>query len=396
MGNYESQRRAGSTIIKAKSAKEAMANARNVFGPDVEVLSIEKVNDLYCLEVSNPPSDSQESLKIRHDLNNKKGVNMPKEPLRLEANLLKEKSKNSVSSIEYVHDEMDGVARLEKKFEELSRQLVAGHVQLTPHQGAGLNGLSSIRERLIELGFAEPFVGKLAGAMIENGAMEYDKDMCLRILTSWLNQLGAGHNIEMGWNAIVGPAGSGKTTTIAKLASRAAAQWGPDAVGLVTTDFYRIGAYEQLRMFGEMLGIKVWPARSLPELDSIKQNLTGKKVVFVDTIGTGRDDEKMRDQMEMLSQLGINSTMAIQANLDRNVMRVDLARWREAGAKGVVITKLDQALSLTELVESLIIKSMPVTYAANGQRVPADLHKVSSLLLAHKALRSHSTTTSEL
>ena len=149
-------------------------------------------------------------------------------------------------------------------------------------------------------------------------------------------------------------------------------------------------------MFGEMLGIKVWPARSLPELDSIKQNLTGKKVVFVDTIGTGRDDEKMRDQMEMLSQLGINSTMAIQANLDRNVMRVDLARWREAGAKGVVITKLDQALSLTELVESLIIKSMPVTYAANGQRVPADLHKVSSLLLAHKALRSHSTTTSEL
>ena len=384
MGNYENQRRAGSTIIKARSAKEAMADARMAFGPDVEVLAIEKVGKLYCLEVCNPGSEELAPRKfLQNHVSHSGGLT-----LYSKDNFVDSRATSRAIMIEDQGVNLEGVARLEKKFEELSRKFDEGRIQLVQHQGAGLSSISSIRDKLLETGFAEPLVGKLAGALIDGGAMAYDKDMCLRVLTSWLGQLGAGPQFDSGWCAIVGPAGSGKTTTIAKLASRASAQWGPDSVGLVTTDFYRIGAYEQLRMFGEMLGIKVWPARNPAELSGLKQSLSYKKVVYVDTIGTGRDDEKMREQMSLLGELGICSSMAIQANLDRNVMRADLTKWREAGVRGAVITKLDQALSLAEVVESLIIKNMPVSYAANGQRVPADLHKVSSLLLAHKALRS--------
>ena len=165
------------------------------------------------------------------------------------------------------------------------------------------------------------------------------------------------------------------------------AKWGADSVALVTTDFFRIGAYEQLRVFGELLGVKVHSARSFQELQSLRLALAGKKVVFVDTVGSSRDDEKMREQMGMFTNLRIESTVALQACLARSVMRLDLGRWRDSGATSALITKMDQATGVASLVETLIMRGLPVSYATNGQRVPADLHRVSSLLLAHKALR---------
>lgn len=366
MSNYQNQKNASSTVFRAKSAKVAMGDARIAFGMDVEILSVEKVGGVYCVEVTNPASKSAIGQDAPVVIRN-----------RAVASVV---PKSGDSSLDLVS--MHSIERLERKFEELSARVVS-----QSHQGGGLSELGSIRESLSGLGFGEPFLGKLAGAMVERGAVSYSKDLAMRIVSSWLERTGQAHDLESGVHAIVGPAGSGKTTTIAKLASRAVVRNGASRVGLVTTDFYRVGAYEQLKVFGDLLGVKVYGARSSAELAEILGSLSGRHVVYVDTIGTSRDDERMMDQMAMLASLGVNLTMALQASLARSVMRSDISKWGAAGAKSAIITKLDEAAGLAGLVESLIVKSIPVCYATNGQRVPADFHKISPLLLAHKTFR---------
>lgn len=371
MSNYQNQKNASTTIFRAKSAKVAMGDARIAFGVDVEILSVEKVSGVYCVEVSNPSqktsmNDDARGRYVPAPVRDRVGTRAPVKPTE--------------SSIDLVS--MHSIERLERKFEELSARVVS-----QSHQGGGLSELGSIRESLGGLGFGEPFLGKLAGAMVERGAINFNKDLAMRIVSSWLEQTGIAHDLEAGVHAIVGPAGSGKTTTIAKLASRAVVRNGASRVGLVTTDFYRVGAYEQLRVFGDLLGVKVYGARSSRELSEILAGLSDRHVVYVDTIGTSRDDERMIDQMTMLSSLGVNLTMALQASHSRSVMRSDLSKWGAAGASSAIITKLDEAAGLAGLIESLIVKSIPVCYATNGQRVPADFHKISPLLLAHKTFR---------
>jgi flagellar biosynthesis protein FlhF len=364
MESYQRQKRPGATIFRAKNIKEAMGGARMAFGPDVEVLSVEKVGGAYCVEVRPPADDSAPMGEQRQG-----------------------PSAAAAQVAERFGEGLDAVDAVERRFQELAAQM-GPDVGARPATGMAASG--SVRLGLAQAGFAEPFVGKLAGAMMDAGASSYDKSLAMRVIASWLGQVGQAPDLDGGWHAIVGPAGSGKTTTIAKLATRAAAKHGPDAVGLISTDFFRIGAYEQLKTFGELLGIPVHPARSIQELRSLRQSMAGKKVVYVDSVGSSRDDERMREQMAMFSELDIRSCMAVQACLDRLVLRADVGRWKEAGATSALITKMDQAMGVAPLVETLIMRAMPVLYATTGQRVPADLHKVSPLLLAHKALRDES------
>ena len=349
MESYQRQTRVGATIFRAKNVKEAMGEARMAFGEQVELLSVEKVGGLYCVEVRAPAQAEAGQ-----------GLNAA---------------------------EMEAVDQVERRFQELSRRagLMAGG-----HQAMGMGEIGGIRSALLAAGFSEPFLGKLSAAMIDAGAAAFDKNLAMRVISSWLDQLGAPADLETGWHAIVGPAGSGKTTTIAKLATRAAAKHGAHAVGLVTTDFFRIGAYEQLKTFGELLGIPVRPARSPQELRALRSELAGKKVVYVDSVGSSRDDERMREQMSMFAAMDIECCVAAQACLSSSVLRADMGRWRDAGARSALITKLDQAVGIAPVVETLVMRGLPALYATTGQRVPADLHRVSPLLLAHKALRDES------
>jgi len=64
--------------------------------------------------------------------------------------------------------------------------------------------------------------------------------------------------------ALIGPTGVGKTTSIAKIAAHHVLRHGPRSLALITADVYRIGAQEQLRAFGRMLGVPVQVASRAP------------------------------------------------------------------------------------------------------------------------------------
>jgi flagellar biosynthesis protein FlhF len=106
---------------------------------------------------------------------------------------------------------------------------------------------------------------------------------------------------EGGVFALVGPTGVGKTTTTAKLAARFVMQHGAGKLALITTDGYRIGGYEQLRIYGKILGVMVHSVKDEADLRIALDELRNKHTVLIDTAGASQRDEMVAQQVAMLS-----------------------------------------------------------------------------------------------
>ncbi|HFE39222.1 MAG TPA: flagellar biosynthesis protein FlhF, partial [Gammaproteobacteria bacterium] len=189
--------------------------------------------------------------------------------------------------------------------------------------------------------------------------------------------------------ALVGPTGVGKTTTIAKLAARYALEHGTEGIALVTTDNYRIGAQEQLRTYGRILGTPVKVANNAEELRNILKGLYDKDLVLIDTAGMSQRDVKLTEQFSMLSEgsILIKSYLVISASSQQQVLDETVHAYKKAFLDGCIITKLDETLSLGGALATILQHKLPISYTSNGQRVPEDLHRASAIELVKSAVK---------
>ncbi|EED27227.1 flagellar biosynthesis protein FlhF [Vibrio sp. 16] len=176
--------------------------------------------------------------------------------------------------------------------------------------------------------------------------------------------------------ALLGPTGVGKTTTVAKLAARAAMEWGADNVALVTTDTYRIGAHEQLAIYGRIMGCAVKVAKDSKELADVIYQLRNRRLILVDTAGMGQRDVRLSEQLDTLMHESgemIHSYLVLPATAQRKVLQETIDHFKRIPLSGCIMTKLDESLSLGEFVSVVVQNALPVAYIANGQRVPEDI-----------------------
>jgi flagellar biosynthesis protein FlhF len=181
---------------------------------------------------------------------------------------------------------------------------------------------------------------------------------------------------EGGVHAVIGPTGVGKTTSIAKLAARAALQFGPEAVGLVTTDTFRVAAREQLETFGQIMGVSVASATDTQSLTEALASLEGRRLVLIDTAGMSQRDPRLPEQLARLASpdVGVSTLLALPATTASGAMQEIVDAFRTARPAGCILTKTDEATSLGGALSVLIRSGLPLAYVANGQRVPEDLH----------------------
>ena len=192
---------------------------------------------------------------------------------------------------------------------------------------------------------------------------------------------------EDGIVALVGPCGVGKTTTIAKLAARHVQRFGRNSVALVTTDAYRIGAYKQLQAYGQILGVPAFLAQSPEELDDLLANLEHKQRVFVDTAGMGHRDQRLAGDLAVLQEIkGVRSLLVVAANTQQSVLEETFAAYAPLEPSGLVLTKLDEAVSLGPLLSAMIAGQIPALYCSEGQRVLEDLSPAHAAQLVDMSL----------
>jgi flagellar biosynthesis protein FlhF len=190
--------------------------------------------------------------------------------------------------------------------------------------------------------------------------------------------------------ALVGPTGAGKTTTVAKLAARYAAQHGPRDVALITTDTQRPGGREQLHTYGREFGLTVVEAGSEAALHAALERLSAYPLVLIDTAGHGSRDRAMVGQLNWLRHAGKVRTMLV---MPANAHNVDLdevvRRFGFISPEAAILTKLDETGRLGAALSVLVRHQLPLAYTTDGQHVPEDLATAdaSRLVLKLEELR---------
>ncbi|MBK6553921.1 MAG: flagellar biosynthesis protein FlhF [Rhodocyclaceae bacterium] len=188
--------------------------------------------------------------------------------------------------------------------------------------------------------------------------------------------------------ALVGPTGVGKTTTTAKLAARCVVRYGADRLALLTTDGYRIGAHEQLRIYGRILGVPVHVVRDSEDLRRTLVDLRDKHMILIDTVGMSQRDRMVAEQAAMLTRAGeVRRLLLMNAGARGDTLDDVVRAYAGEELAGCILTKVDEAASLAPALDVVVRHGLLLAYVANGQRVPEDLHLPNRSYLLHRAFK---------
>jgi flagellar biosynthesis protein FlhF len=193
--------------------------------------------------------------------------------------------------------------------------------------------------------------------------------------------------VKGGVYALIGPTGVGKTTTTAKLAARAVVRYGADKVALLTTDSYRIGAYEQLKIYGKILGVAVHAVRDVDDLRLTLSALRHKHLVLIDTVGMGQRDERVAEQSDMFDATGVPRLLVLNSTSGGDTLEDVVRMYYSNKVIGCITTKLDEAANLGAVLDVVMRHRLVMYFMADGQRVPEDLHPVNLDLMLNKAFK---------
>jgi flagellar biosynthesis protein FlhF len=187
--------------------------------------------------------------------------------------------------------------------------------------------------------------------------------------------------------ALVGPTGVGKTTTTAKLAARCVLRHGPSKVALVTTDGYRIGAHEQLKIYGRILGVPVYLVKDALELRQTLNELQHKHMVLIDTMGMSQKDKLVPEMTDMLAGCDVQRLLVLSSTSRGDTLDDVLRAYAGELLAGCILSKIDEAASLATPLDVIMRHNLPLFYVSNGQRVPEDLHLPNRSYLLHRAFK---------
>ncbi|MFP4354279.1 MAG: flagellar biosynthesis protein FlhF [Phycisphaerae bacterium] len=183
--------------------------------------------------------------------------------------------------------------------------------------------------------------------------------------------------------AVVGPTGVGKTTTIAKLAAWCKLRQ-KRSVGLITMDTYRIAAVDQLRTYAEIIDLPLETVMSPGEMARAVHDMRSLDVVLIDTAGRS---QRARQQLERLRSFCTAAgdpeiVLAVSATASAECIDQTARAYGQIGARSVILTKLDEAVTLGSAVNLSQTCDMKIRYVTTGQDVPQNIEPAEAARLA--------------
>jgi flagellar biosynthesis protein FlhF len=224
-----------------------------------------------------------------------------------------------------------------------------------------------------------------------------DSDELRSVIHNDLNSLtGSGdavnptHNKSKRVAMLIGPTGSGKTTTVAKLASQSIREG--KKVGLISMDTYKVGATEQMRIYSRMIGI---PLSVVSNIETLKKSIDGytdRDVVLIDTTGQNPSDGDYIDGLKRIYDTGypIETQLLLSTSSDNDFLMEAHKHYNALPIDYVAFTKTDEAVKLGSIYNLCRLYKKPVAYITNGQRVPGNIEFVDNNKLTNLILRTGS------
>ena len=355
----------------AATAREALRDIRNELGEDAVILS------------NRPTPHGVEIVAMNgDDIAHLSDSAARKAPVIQQAKPVQPPAK--VQETGQQHSESVLLGEIKSMHNKLQRQIESlswNHVQQRDPQRAAL------LRRLINAGFSTLLARQLLEKLPSGD--EKGEQWIKQVLKRNLRVAQADDDIvaKGGAYALIGPTGVGKTTTTAKLAARAVVRYGADKVALLTTDSYRIGAYEQLKIYGKILGVAVHAVKGADDLRLTLSALRHKHLVLIDTVGMGQRDERVVEQNEMFDEAGVKRLLVLNATSSGDTLEDVVRMYHNKQVIGCIATKLDEAVNLGGVLDVVLRHRLIMHFIANGQRVPEDLHPVNIDVLLHRAFK---------
>ncbi|MDQ7096221.1 flagellar biosynthesis protein FlhF [Desulfosporosinus sp. PR] len=186
--------------------------------------------------------------------------------------------------------------------------------------------------------------------------------------------------------ALIGPTGVGKTTTIGKLAAGFSII-DKRKVALITADTYRVAAVEQLKTFGEIIGVPVEVVMTPSGLREALDLHADKELIFIDTAGRSPHHElHMSELCAFLDQAQPDFTMLVMSATTQVEDQIQIYKRFESLTSHFIFTKLDETARAGSLINLLGQTTLPTAYLTNGQSVPDDIEVATPERIAHYVL----------
>lgn len=189
--------------------------------------------------------------------------------------------------------------------------------------------------------------------------------------------------------ALVGPTGVGKTTTIAKLAANYRLKE-KRRVGLITVDTYRIAAVEQLRTYADIIDLPMLVVSTPREMHQAIERFNDLDLILMDTAGRSpRDELKIQELKTFLSEARADEVhLVLSSAAGARTLEQMADRFATVGTTAIILTKLDEAASLGNILPVLRSSRLPLSYLTNGQNVPDDIETADPRRLTRLVLGS--------
>lgn len=386
----------------AKTSREALALLRDALGPDAVILSNRKIDGM--VEILALAAEDMSSLAAAPVEKKPAPENVPpvfaprriasdeKAPAKDQATGLVEAVRAARNAAPANQPDAGNVADLMTEIRSMRGMLEVQLAELSwnsQQQRAPMKA-GVMREMLsagFSAGLSRYLSENLPAAEKDRDGMRWVESVLVRNLATMKNEsemLGKG-----GVFALVGPTGVGKTTTTAKLAARCVMRHGANKLALITTDGYRVGGYEQLRIYGKIMGVMVHSVKDEADLRIALDELKNKHTVLIDTVGVSQRDRMVSEQVAMLAGAGtpIRRLLCLSATSNGETLNEVVRAYRGDGLAGCIITKLDEAATIGGILDVIIREKLTLHYLANGQRVPEDLHTANPQYLIDRAFK---------
>jgi len=243
-------------------------------------------------------------------------------------------------------------------------------------------------KELSEMGLARDLAERIAQQLPEGIDVSQARRFAFTALAQYLQLTGERWAEEGGRLAFVGTTGVGKTTSLAKIAVRWALRHGARELALIAADSARIGAADELRALGQLLGASVYVPERFADLPALLSQLSKYRLVLIDTPGASLRDPKFTARLAVLANCAsrLDCVLVLSANTQAAALEEIVRRFEPANPKAALLTKLDEAASLGGSLSVLVRTQLRLCYVSDGQRVPEDLRPARALDLVSRAV----------
>lgn len=355
--------------IVGPDAKTALRLVREQLGPDAMILSNRRV--LGGVEIVAAPEMQSALAATRAD-----GVPVLSPADRVEARAAVGAESPAAWQLQELQSELRSMrALLDQSMAEIRGARTAF--------GPGVEG--SIWRRLTQLGIPNVMVRELVAQSGPGLDEETAWTLTLERIAAGLGGIGDSVVQEGVW-ACAGPTGAGKTTTVCKLAVRHALEHGTQGLVLLSMDGSRIGGADMLRTVARLLGVPFRAARAGESLDDLLHEFPAARLVLVDTAGLSRGSAPVAARISELGELSarVSTLLVLPATAQYACLEAAMRDYGACRPVAAVVTRLDEATSLGEIIGVLWRARLPLAYTSDGPEIPADLHVgTGNELVAH-------------